>query len=115
MPQKHCVYCGGMALPLVTLAAQKCTIEFLQDIVMTKLDFNNNRMPMTVLILITALNIGLVINFLIPSIGGPALGLNSLQIYVLVGLELLGVIGSYVAGKRKKTTCIFLRLQDRLA
>jgi uncharacterized membrane protein YuzA (DUF378 family) len=96
-------------LLLVTLAAQKCTIEFLQggDIVMTKLDFNNNRMPMTVLILITALNIGLVINFLIPSIGGPAFGLNSLQIYVLVGLELLGVIGSYVAGKRKKTNVSF--------
>lgn len=74
---------------------------------MTKLDFNNNRMPMTVLVLITALNIGLVIKFLIPSIDGPAFGLNSLQLYVLVGLELLGVIGSYVAGKRKKTAVSF--------
>ena len=74
---------------------------------MLKWDFHNNRMPMTVLILITCLNVGLVINFLLANIGGTALGLNTLQIYVLGGLELLGVIGAYIAGTRKTTTVSF--------
>ena len=74
---------------------------------MLKWDFHNNRMPVTVLALITCLNVGLVISFLIAYISGTALGLNTLQIYVLVGLELLGVIGAYVAGKHKNSTVSF--------
>jgi uncharacterized membrane protein YuzA (DUF378 family) len=74
---------------------------------MLKLDFHNNRVPMTVLTLITALNVGLVINFLTANIGGTGFVLNGIQLYVLVGLELAGVIVAYVVSKRRNTTVSF--------
>jgi hypothetical protein len=74
---------------------------------MLKLDFHNNRVPMTVLTLITALNVGLVINFLTANIGAAGFVLNGIQIYVLAGLELAGVIVAYVVSKRRNTTVPF--------
>jgi hypothetical protein len=74
---------------------------------MLKLDFHNNRVPMTVLILITVLNVGLVINFLTANIGAAGFVLNGIQIYVLAGLELAGVIVAYVVSKRRNTTVPF--------
>jgi hypothetical protein len=72
-----------------------------------KWDFHHNRMPMTVLMLTTMLNAGLVINFLNGSIGSTGFVLNSIQIYALAGLELAGVIIAYVIGKRRTTTVLF--------
>jgi uncharacterized membrane protein YuzA (DUF378 family) len=74
---------------------------------MLKLDFHNNRGPMTVLTLITALNVGLVINFLTANIGGAGFVLNGIRLYVLVGLEFVVVIAAYVASKRRNTTVPF--------
>ena len=71
---------------------------------MSKPEFHNNRMPVTVLILITTLNIGLLINFLVANIGVIALSLSALQIYLLAGLELFCVIVAYVAGKQRMRT-----------
>jgi hypothetical protein len=59
---------------------------------------------MTVLTLITVLNVGLVINFLTANIGGAGFVLSGIQLYVLVGLELAGVIAAYVVSKRRNTT-----------
>ena len=74
---------------------------------MLKLDLHNNRVPLTVLMLITALNVGLVINFLIAHIGGAGFVLNGIQIYVLAGLELAVVIVAYVVSKRRNTIISF--------
>jgi hypothetical protein len=64
-------------------------------------------MPLTILMLITVLNVGLVINLLIAHIGSAGLALSGMQIYVLAGLELVGVIFAYVVGKRRTTTAYF--------
>lgn len=64
---------------------------------MQTLEAHNNRMPMAVLTLITALNIGLIISVFMPHINGLLLSLSSVQIYVLVGLELLAIAGIYLA------------------
>ena len=74
---------------------------------MLKLDFHNNRMSMTVLTLVTALNVGLVINFLTANIGDTGFVLNGIRLYVLVGLEFVVVIAAYVASKRRNTTVPF--------
>ena len=74
---------------------------------MMKWDFHNNRIPMTVLMLITILNAGLAINFLIASIGSTGFGLHGIQIHVLAGLELAVVIVAYVVSKRRNTTVSF--------
>ena len=74
---------------------------------MLKLNFHNNRMSMTVLTLVTALNVGLVINFLTANIGDTGFVLNGIRLYVLVGLEFVGVIAAYVASKRRNTTVPF--------
>ena len=71
---------------------------------MLKLDFHNNRGPMTALTLITALNVGLIISFLTANIGGTGFVLNGIPIYVLAGLELAGVIVAYVVSKHRNTT-----------
>lgn len=70
---------------------------------MQKLDFRNNRGPMTALTLITALNVGLIISFLTANIGGTGFVLSGIQLNVLVGLELAGVILAYVVSKRRNT------------
>lgn len=70
-------------------------------------DFYNNKMPLAILMLITVLNVGLVINFLIAHIGSAGLVLSGMQISVLPGLELAGVIYVYVVGKRRTTTAYF--------
>lgn len=72
-----------------------------------KWDFHNNQISMAVLILITALNIGLVINFLTASTGGTGFGFNGIQLYILAGLEMAGVIAAFVIGKRTNTTVSF--------
>ena len=70
-------------------------------------DFHNNKMPMAVLVLITALNIGVVINILTVNLGGPGFGLSGIQLYILAGLELAGVISAYIIAKRRNTTVSF--------
>ena len=72
-----------------------------------KWDFHNNPISMAVLILITALNIGLVINFLTANTGGTGFGFNGIQLYVLAGLELAGVIAACMISKRRNTTISF--------
>jgi hypothetical protein len=72
-----------------------------------KWDLYNNKMPLTILMLITVLNVGLVINLLIAHIGSAGLALSGMQIYVLAGLELAGVIFAYVVGKRRTTIAYF--------
>ena len=74
---------------------------------MLKLNFHNNRMSMTVLTLVTALNVGLVINFLTANIGDTGFVLNGIRLYVLVGLELVVVIVAYVVSKRRNRTELF--------
>ena len=74
---------------------------------MLKLNFHNNRMSMTVLTLVTALNVGLVINFLTANIGGAGFVLNGIRLYVLVGLELVVVIVAYVVSKHRNRTVSF--------
>ena len=72
-----------------------------------KWDVHNNQMPMTVLALITVLNIGLVINFLIANAGAAGLVLSGKQIYALAGLELAGIIIAYRAGRRRNAAASF--------
>jgi hypothetical protein len=72
-----------------------------------KWDFHNNQISMAVLILITALNIGLIINFLTANTGGTGFGFNGIQLYVLAGLELAGVIAACMISKRRNTTVSF--------
>jgi hypothetical protein len=74
---------------------------------MTKREYRNNLMPAAVLLLITLLNINLVINFLTANIGDTVFVLNSIRLYVLVGLELAVVIVAYVVSKRRNTTVSF--------
>jgi hypothetical protein len=74
---------------------------------MLKLDFHNNKGPMTVLTLITVLNISLVISFLTAHIGGARFDITGIGLYALVGLELAGVIVAYLVSKRRNTTVSF--------
>ena len=74
---------------------------------MLKSDLHNNRLAMIILTLITALNIGLAINFLVPSISNAVLGLGTVQLVVLIGLELLAIVTCYVAARRNTTTVAF--------
>lgn len=74
---------------------------------MLKLDFHNNKGPMTVLTLITVLNISLVISFLTAHIGGATFDITGIGLYALVGLELAGVIVAYLVSKRRNTTVSF--------
>jgi hypothetical protein len=72
-----------------------------------KRDSLDNWMPLATLMLITVLNVGIVISLLIAQVGGSRFGLNSIQVYVLVGLELAVVISAYVIGKRRTPTAYF--------
>lgn len=71
---------------------------------MQKLDFDNNQGPVAALTLIVALNVILMISFLSVNIGGTGFLLTGIQISVLVGLELAGVIFAYAVYKRRNTT-----------
>ncbi len=73
-----------------------------------KWDFQNNRMSMTALLLITLLNVGIVTSFLNINMGTSGNGLNGNQIYVLAGLELAAVLVAYVVSRRSKYYRIFL-------
>ena len=72
-----------------------------------KSNIHNNQFPMAVFILITALNIGLVVTFLMPDINGTGFALNGIQIYALAGLELAAVIIAYALSKRRDTSATF--------
>jgi hypothetical protein len=74
---------------------------------MTKREYRNNLMPAAVLLSITLLNISLVINFLTANIVDTVFVLNSIRLYVLVGLELAVVIVAYVVSKRRNTIVSF--------
>ena len=74
---------------------------------MLKLDLHNNKVPMTVLTLITILNISLIISFLTASIGGTGLDITGIGLYALVGLELAVVAGAYLFSKRSNTSVHF--------
>ena len=62
---------------------------------------------MTILTLITALNIGIAINFLVPSISNGLLGLSTVQLGALIVLELIAITACYVAARRNTTTVAF--------
>lgn len=62
---------------------------------------------MTILTLITALNIGLAINFLVPDISNAVLGLSTVQLVTLIVLELIAIVACYVAARRNTTTLAF--------
>ena len=74
---------------------------------MLKLDFHNNKVPMTVLTFITILNISLIIRFLTAHIGGAGFDITGIGLYVLVGLELAGVIVAYLVSRRRNTIVHF--------
>jgi len=78
-----------------------------RDITMKNSATQYHLMPITVLTLITVLNIGILILFLTAYTGGTTFVLSSMQVYVLAGLELAGVVAAYRAGKRRKTTVPF--------
>ncbi len=65
-------------------------------------DTQNQLMPITVLMAITILNVGILTLFLTAYIGINTLVLNSNQIYVLTGLELVCVLVAYLVGRRRK-------------
>jgi hypothetical protein len=70
---------------------------------MVEWDFHNKQISVAVLVLITVLNVGLVINFLMVNSDGTNSGLNGVQIYILVALELACVFVAYVGSKRRNT------------
>ncbi len=72
-----------------------------------KSTIHNNQFPIAVFVLITALNIGLVINFLMPNINGTGFALSGIQVYALAGLELAAVIITYTLSKRRATSVSF--------
>jgi hypothetical protein len=72
-----------------------------------KSNIRNNQFPMAVFILITALNIGLIVNFLMPNINGAGPALNGIQIYALAALELAAVIITYALSQRRDTPTTF--------
>ena len=74
---------------------------------MLKSDLHSNWLAVAILTLITALNTALAISFLVPGISEAALGLNSLQIAALIGLEVIGVAGCYALGSRNTTAVAF--------
>ena len=74
---------------------------------MLKMDFHNNKVPMTILTLITILNIGLILSFLTANIGGTGFDINGTGLYALAGLELALVAGAYLVSKRRNTAVHF--------
>lgn len=70
-------------------------------------DLHNNRTALIILASITVLNIALAINFLVPGISDAALGLSSLQLYALIGLEVIAVMGCYSVIKRNTKALTF--------
>jgi len=74
---------------------------------MLELGFHNNKVPMTILTLITLLNISLVISFLTANINGTGFDFLGIGLYILVGLELAGVIVAYLVSKRRNATAQF--------
>jgi hypothetical protein len=49
----------------------------------------------------------MLLNFLFAQMGGVEFFLNAMQIYIVAGLELAGVIFSYLVAKRRNTTLFF--------
>ena len=74
---------------------------------MLELGFHNINVPMTILTLITLLNISLVISFLTANINGTGFDFLGIGLYILVGLELAGVIVAYLVSKRRNATAQF--------
>lgn len=69
---------------------------------MSNPDTQNQLMPITVLMVITVLNVGILTLFLTAYIGASSLILSNNQIYVLAGLELVCVLVAYMVGRRRK-------------
>ena len=67
----------------------------------------NNKLPVTVLTLVTLLNIMLVIGFLTDIVGGSGLNIASTGLYVLATIELAVIIGVCWGSKRRNTTAHF--------
>ena len=62
---------------------------------------------MTVLTLITLINISLVIVFLTAITGGNGFNITAMDLYVLVTIELAVMIGTYWGSKRRNTSAHF--------
>jgi len=74
---------------------------------MLKSGLHNNRLPLTVLTLITLINISLVIVFLTAITGGNGFNITAMDLYVLVTIELAVMIGTYWGSKRRNTSAHF--------
>ena len=74
---------------------------------MLKSGLHNNKVPVTVLTLVTLLNISLVIGFLTAIIGGTGFDITVMDLYVLVTIELAVMIGTYWGSKRRNTSAHF--------
>lgn len=68
---------------------------------------HNNKLPVTVLTLVTLLNIMLVIACLTAIVGGSGLNIAATGLYVVATIELAVVIGVYWGSKRRNTTARF--------
>ncbi len=70
-------------------------------------DVYNNSLPVTIFAAIIALNIGIVINYLAATFNTAALGINSVQIYVLLGLEIAVILAAYRIYRRSNSMVSF--------
>ena len=75
---------------------------------MQSTDLHHNRVLISVLCLITGLNLALVSYFLGASSGGTAAVFNGVQLYVLAVVELALIVITYRASKRAKKPAIQL-------
>lgn len=71
---------------------------------MNKSHTQHHLMPISVLILITALNVGIIGLFLMAHTGATGFVISGMQVYILAGVEFAGVIAAYSVGKRRNTT-----------
>ena len=74
---------------------------------MVMLGLHNNKLPVTILTLVTLSNIMLVIGILTDIVGGSGFNIALTGLYVLASIELAVVIGVYWVSKRRNTTAHF--------
>lgn len=74
---------------------------------MEKSSFQNQALPITILVLVVVLNITLGINLIATSNGYPGIYLTGMTLYILLGLESMAVVGAWLSGRKKQTTVAF--------
>jgi uncharacterized membrane protein len=106
---ENCLPVARYAAELITVTPAVCLGRVRNAFGSKKMKstIHNNQFPIAVFVLITVLNIGLVINFLMPNINGTGFALSGIQVYALAGLELAAVIITYTLSKRRATSVSF--------